>query len=330
MKRFLWLLALLWLAILACTLDTPAVAPTLAAPSLTPTPFLPATVTPAPSTSTPTLLPSPPSPPTATATPLTGIRFAVIGDYGTAGDGLAQVAALVKVWQPDFIITTGDNNYPRGTYETIDENIGQYFHEYIYPYRGEYGAGAETNRFFPVLGNHDWMTDNAQPYLDYFTLPGNERYYDFEWEFVHFFALDADYDEPDGIGLSSAQADWLEAGMAATDAPWQVVYMHIPPYSSGHYGPTKAVQWPFAAWGADVVIAGHDHVYERLQVEGIPYIINGLGGDSRYEFEAVLPESQVRYSSNFGAMLVEATRTQMHFQFVNINGEVIDDYILEK
>src|SRR5688572_15104008 len=125
--------------------------------------------------------------------------FAVIGDFGHAGPVEQAVADVVKSWNPDFILTVGDNNYPDGEASTIDENVGQYYHEYIGNYEGSYGPGAATNRFFPILGNHDWRADGAQPFLDYFTLPGNERYYDFVRGPVHFFALDSDPSEPDGI-----------------------------------------------------------------------------------------------------------------------------------
>jgi len=101
--------------------------------------------------------------PRETPNPLT--RFAVIGDYGLSKNPERDVANLVKSWDPDFIITVGDNNYPDGAFETIDENIGQYYQEYIYPYTGEFGDGSEVNRFFPTLGNHDWTTDGGQPYI---------------------------------------------------------------------------------------------------------------------------------------------------------------------
>ncbi len=84
------------------------------------------------------------------------VRFAVIGDFGQAGQPEQDVANLVKSWDPDLIITVGDNNYPVGAATTIDQNIGQYYHDFIYPYMGAYGAGATANRFFPSLGNHDW------------------------------------------------------------------------------------------------------------------------------------------------------------------------------
>jgi hypothetical protein len=285
-------------------------------------------------TSTPTLLPThtvtATATATATATPQPALRFAVIGDYGLAGPAEEAVARMILRWEPDLMITTGDNNYPDGSAETIDANIGQYFHSFIYPYLGSYGQGAEINRFFPSLGNHDWTIQDAQPYLDYFTLPGNERYYDFTWGPVHFFALDSDTREPDKVGRSSAQAAWLQQALAGSTAPWKVIYTHYPPYSSGYYGSTDWIQWPFAEWGADVVLAGHDHDYERLMVEGIPYFVNGLGGGEIYYFTFIHPGSLFRYSDSHGAMLVEATPSQITFQFYAIPGLLIDTFVLSQ
>src|SRR2546426_179663 len=72
------------------------------------------------------------------------VRFAVIGDYGYAGQAELDVANLVRSWNPNFIITTGDNNYESGSASTIDQNIGQYYHSFIFPYVGKYGAGSST------------------------------------------------------------------------------------------------------------------------------------------------------------------------------------------
>jgi tartrate-resistant acid phosphatase type 5 len=273
---------------------------------------------------------SPTLAPTATETLVPAVRFAVIGDYGGGGQPEADVAGLVGSWQVDFIITVGDNNYPDGAADTIDQNVGQFYHAYISPYNGGFGSGAEQNLFFPTLGNHDWNTDKAQPYLDYFTLPGNERYYDFTRGAVHFFALDSDSREPDGMNRSSAQAAWLQAQLAASTSPWNVVYLHHAPYSSGRHGPTDWAQWPYKEWGADVILAGHDHTYERLLVDGLPYFVNGLGGGSKYAFLMIEDGSQFRYNDDYGAMLVEAGPTRMTFQFINRKGELIDTYSLEK
>ncbi len=274
------------------------------------------------------------SPPPAAFFPLVSqgqqieFRFAVIGDYGTGRQNEADVAAMIKSWKPDLIITTGDNNYPDGAAETIDENIGRFFHEFIAPYKGSYGNGAQENRFFPSLGNHDWHAKDAQPYLDYFTLPGNERYYDFTWGVVHFFVVDSDSDEPDGADSSSVQAAWLQSRLAASNSLWKIVYFHHSPYSSALHGPKERMQWPFAQWGADVVISGHDHTYERISKDGIWYFVNGLGGVSRYSFQNIVDGSQVRYNDDHGAMLVVVGRESIRFRFINRQGKVIDDFDL--
>jgi len=232
-------------------------------------------------------------------------------------------------WQPDFIVTTGDNNYPLGSSTTIDENIGQYFHEFIYPYKGNYGTGAEFNRFFPALGNHDWDSENAKPFLDYFSLPSNERYYDFVWEPVHILIVDSDWREPDGIGLSSAQAAWLKEGLESSSTLWRIVVMHVPPFSSAYHDSEVALQWPFQDWGANAVISGHNHVYERLEIDGLVYFVNGLEGDFKYPFRTPIAGSEVRYNQAHGAMLLEASSEQLLFKFINISGEIIDTYSID-
>jgi tartrate-resistant acid phosphatase type 5 len=253
----------------------------------------------------------------------------VIGDYGLAGQRASEVAALVKSWQPDFVITTGDNNYYYGEASTIDANIGQYYHDFIHPYVGQYGPGATTNRFFPSLGNHDWNSaSGVQPYLDYFTLPGNERYYDFVWGPVNLFALDSDPREPDGTTPGSVQGRWLENRLAASTARWKLVYMHHPPYSSAHHGSSTRMQWPYETWGADAVLAAHDHTYERITDGSFPYFVNGLGGAARYQFGPAIPGSQVRYNADWGAMLVDASDDWISFRFFSRSGALIDIYTL--
>jgi tartrate-resistant acid phosphatase type 5 len=309
--------------------------PTTAQPTSTAVPPS-ATLRPSPSATavpvTPTLIEETPEP-TATATPTATpepFRFAVIGDYGFAGQPADDVSNLIKRWQPELIISTGDNNYAAGEASTIDGNIGQYYAAYIHPYAGQYGPGADHNRFFPSPGNHDWQAPDLQPYLDYFSLPGNERYYEFRRGSVHFFSVDSDSREPDGVSQGSVQASWLRDALAASDAPWKVVYMHHPPYSSAHHGSIDWMQWPFAEWGASAVLAGHDHVYERIIRDGMVYFTNGLGGNpSRYNFR-LLPVrgSEVRYNEDYGAMLVIADWQHITFAFITRSGEVIDEFTL--
>ncbi|HQZ23217.1 MAG TPA: metallophosphoesterase [Thermoflexales bacterium] len=218
--------------------------------------------------------------------PLGVTRFAVIGDYGYDGQPEADVAALVKTWTPDFVVTTGDNNYDTGSAATIDANIGKHYHEFIAPYTGGYGAGsASGNRFWPATGNHDYYsTPPLQPYLDYFTLPGNERYYDVRKGAAHFFFLDTEDMVTNGA-ITTTQAVWLQNALALSSARWKIVVLHHPPYSSGSHGNTPLMQWPFETWGATAIFAGHDHIYERFQIGGIPYFVDGLGGQKSLSFE---------------------------------------------
>ncbi|MBT8249915.1 MAG: metallophosphoesterase, partial [Acidimicrobiia bacterium] len=215
------------------------------------------------------------------------VAAAVIGDYGSGCCEEGDVANLIGTLDPDIIVTTGDNRYVNG----IDYAIGQFYAPYIGNYQGTYGAGAPLNRFFPAIGNHEYSEfGGIDVYLDYFTLPGGgrvssdssgtERYYDYVVGPVHFFVVNSDSDEPDGVTASSVQAQWLQSALAASTAPWQVVYMHHPPYSSGQrHGPSVELQWPFDQWGGDAVLAGHDHIYERIVKGDLPYFVVGVSGN---------------------------------------------------
>lgn len=259
--------------------------------------------------------------PAPVLSPAQTVRFAVIGDYGYAGPNELAVANMVKGWYPDFIITTGDNNYDSGSAATIDSNIGRYYSNYTYPYTGTFTPtiAITQNLFFPSLGNHDWIAAGAAPYLNYFTLPGNERYYDFVWGPVHLFALDSDSHEPDGITQNSTQATWLQNQLASSTVKWRLVYMHHAPYSSGTaHGSTPNLQWQYQSWGATAVFAGHEHNYERIIKNGFPYFVDGAGGVSRYGFGTPIGGSEFRYSSNYGAMLVTADAATIKFEFYSI------------
>jgi hypothetical protein len=262
------------------------------------------------------------------------VWFAAIGDYGAGSAEEEEVALIVASWEPDFVVTAGDNRYGATTFDQV---IGAYYCDFLQ------GAGvadhcpggtAELNAFFPSPGNHDY-SDGAgiEEYLNYFALPGegvssshssgSERYYDVVKGPVHFFFVDS-------LGAltsstdNAAQQSWLKSQMETSPVPWQIVVMHHPPYSSGSHGSQTTMQWPYAAWGADFVLAGHDHTYERIAADGITYFVNGLGGRSIYGFGAPVPGSQVRYNGDYGAMLVQASQGQITFHFINRSGEVVD------
>jgi tartrate-resistant acid phosphatase type 5 len=287
---------------------------------------------------------------TAFAIQSSPIVFAIIGDFGHspqarrkygewAIDPPGDVARLVKSWEPEFIVTTGDNNYYCGDADTIDDNIGQYYHAFMAPYLGKYGRGATENRLFPSIGNHDWYAgagcqpaSSAAPYIAYFpSLPGNGRYYDFVRGAVHIFVLSSDLDsEHDGVTASSTQGLWLQSALASSQSPWKLVVFHHPPFSSGICcGDIRLesdwMRWPFQAWGASAVVAGHSHSYERIMIAGFPYFVNGAGGHGTTPFETnPSPGTVVRYNDDLGAMRVIADQATLSFEFINRSGELID------
>ena len=268
---------------------------------------------------------------TLTKTKRVDKRFAVIGDYGEAGADLQVIADLIEVFDAYYIVTLGDNNYPDGEAATIDQNIGQYFHEYIGNYSGVYGLGAAGNDFYPSIGNRDYTVANVlDPYLDYFTLPGNERYYDFRRGAVHFYLINSDDMEPDGgIDVNGIQAQWLEDRLASTTAPYKVVVLHHRPFVSASTGSRPLRQWPFAEWGADVVLTGHAHVYERVDVEGVPYFVNGIGGAFLgLSLREPVAGSQMRFADEFGAQLVDVDLRRMRLRLVTIDDVVMDEYLV--
>lgn len=268
--------------------------------------------------------------PEIAAAPEGTLRFAVIGDYGEGSYPERDVAQLIGTWNPEFIATVGDNNYPDGSAETIDRNIGQFYHSYIYPYKGSFGPGAETNRFFPIPGHRDWDTPGLVPYLEYFTLPGNERYYDFVWGPVHFFMIDTDEREPDGATDNSVQGLWLKERLSKSVSPWNLVFAHHAPYTSHSVEDTVRMRWPFKEWGAHAVLSGYYHIYERLVIDGIPYFVDGAGGSWVSHFGEIDNNSKIRYNEDYGALRIDATDSRITFRFVNRNGKVIDEYVMEK
>jgi tartrate-resistant acid phosphatase type 5 len=292
--------------------------------------------------------------PTEAAT-VRSITFAVIGDFGLdiwkpksnpvdpskphdrRNPHQAQVADLVASWKPEFVISTGDNNYPKGEASTIDANVGKYYAAFIGNYKGIHGTGSKENRFFPVLGNHDWDApgEGCKPYLDYFTLPGNERYYEFVWGPVHFFMLDSDGHEPDGARPGGRQHEWFIKAVEASTSPIQVAVAHHPPYSSGEHGPIKGADWDFEKHGVELMLAGHDHNYERIQQDGITYVVNGAGGGNlrRMNKRGQIEGSEIFYYKKHGAQRVEVKPVEgkqgtweLTSRFIDVDGTEVDTF----
>ena len=227
---------------------------------------------------------------------------------------------MVKSWDVDFIITLGDNTYN----DDLDDDVGKYYQEFIYPYYGNHGDGSptETNRFYPSLGNHD--DSPLQAYLDYFTLPGNELYFDFVKDNIHFFVINTE-------GNLSSQKNWLESqtlNCSTSHSHWKIVYYHKPAYSSGTHGNHSEVQWNYIGMGVHAVFAGHDHNYERLNIGGMTYFVNGAGGRSLRDVGGTISGSEFVYDNQHGAQLVTDVGNSMIIEFYNKGGSLIDSKTL--
>ena len=296
------------------------------------------------------------------------VKFAAFGDYGVDDLNELAVSLLVKSWNPEFIVTTGDNNYWIDRGDSIDHKIGRYYQEFIKPYMGNYGSGSPTiNRFFPALGNHDlydglYYGPNDIRYTGYYhynyfkltdpvVVKGNTpdvwsplgvRYYTFIKGNIQFFIANTGlwpqnhapywYSEPDGIDSSSVQAQWIKTQLNNSTATWKIVVLHHPPYYSGEgdLNVYRTLQWNFKQWGANLVLAGHIHNYERLNIEGLTYVTSGLGG-AKKNSPPLPPQRQgsiTLYTSQYGANLFQVYNDSLVGKFINIDNEIIDDFKL--
>jgi hypothetical protein len=270
--------------------------------------------------------------------------IAVVGDFGVDDANEAAVASMIRGWNPDDVVTTGDNYYATsggiGTGK-YDIAVGKYYCMFLKDAAAGSNCGgndATVNRFFPVTGNHDFDDAGLAVYQSYFSLPGvgitssstsgSELYYDFTLGSIQFFVIDSTSALASAASMQ-AQQTWLHTALAASTTRWQIVVFHHAPYSSSTgNGPTPQMQWPFATWGADLVLSGHDHVYERIQRDGITYVINGLGGAGSYKFGTPTTGSVVRYNATYGAMTISADDASLSARMIATNGNVVDDFTL--
>ena len=195
------------------------------------------------------------------------VRFLAFGDSG--GGGADQYALLEQMYSVpyDLMIHTGDLAYDTGTIAQFEDNV--------------FGVYADLFRnipFFPAAGNHDYDTLRGAPFRGVFNLPGDsgEKWYSYDWGRVHFAALDTEADY-------ATQAKWLDDDLAATNLPWKIVYLHKPLYSSGTHGSDLALRSllepVLQKHNVQLVLAGHDHNYERMKPQhGITHVVTGGGG----------------------------------------------------
>ena len=199
-------------------------------------------------------------------------RLAIVGDVGTgkkAEWATARLIAESAQTDPfDGLVLLGDNVYPDGDPRRLDATVFDPFAEVL-------EAGATL---LPVLGNHDVQDGHAEGQVAGLGMPG--RWYSTEIGPALFIGLDSNLvDDPE-------QLRWLEASLATSSSTFIVVAMHHPAYSAGFHGSEKSVQetWVplFDRYGVSLVLAGHDHDYQRsIPLAGVTYIVSGAGAKLR-------------------------------------------------
>ncbi len=271
---------------------------------------------------------------TATATSGTGsptIRFAAFGDYGVGNAAEAAVASLVASLQVDFIVTAGDNIQWPGTYDRL---VGAYYSAFIGAYQGAYGAGSPGNRFFPALGNHDHTDGGGGGGVLRLLHPARGR---LRLDLGHGALLRLRLGpgavlpprrlHPDlgAAALAGSRPGRLDRALADRGAA-------LPALLLRRRGSSDWMQWPYEAWGADAVLSGHTHQYERMMRDdngdtiAIPYIVTGLGGAELRAFDSPVAGSAARYNAGHGTLVVEACDAGMNLAFHSVSHGVVDEY----
>lgn len=214
---------------------------------------------------------------------------------------------LVAQAHPDAVLALGDNQYENATLSAFQASYD--------PTWGRFKAIT-----YPVPGNHEYQTPGAAGYFAYFgSLARNDPggYYSFDLGAWHFIALNSECDEPGvgGCGLGSLQERWLLSDLAAHRASCTLAFWHEPRFTSGRNGNHPALQafWnDLYAFGAALVLNGHDHIYERFTPQnpqqqadphGIREIIAGGGGNNHQpNFGTLQPNSVVRDKTTYGVL----------------------------
>jgi 3',5'-cyclic AMP phosphodiesterase CpdA len=226
------------------------------------------------------------------------------------------------------IFTLGDHAYDRGTAAEFRDCYGPRW-------------GRFKDRTRPAPGNHDYLTDNAKPYFEFFgdaAGPDRRGYYSYDLGGWHIMSLNSSVD----ASGRSDQMKWLKEDLAAHHTTCMLAYWHIPVFSSGPHGQDlREAAHMLDVWrvlyqyGVDVVLNGHDHDYERFAPQdpegkpdpqkGIREFVVGTGGGGLYEFKGPRPNSEVRNNRSYGVIKFTLRATDYTWDYVPGAGEQFHD-----
>ncbi|MFF4573950.1 DNRLRE domain-containing protein [Streptomyces sp. NPDC001410] len=263
-------------------------------------------------------------PPTTTPPPSGDPVLVGAGDIANSGTGDTATANLLDNI-PGTVFTAGDNAYDSGT--------ATEFATYYDPTWGRHKA-----RTRPAPGNHDYNTPGATGYYDYFGAnagPSGRGYYSYDLGDWHVVSLNSEVN----MAVGSPQEQWLRSDLAASTKPCTIAYWHKPRFTSGanHAPDTSTGPLVQALYdnNADVIVAGHNHQYERFApmnpsgqldtTRGIRHFVAGMGGASHYGFGTIMPNSEARNSDSFGVLKFTLHAGSYDWQFVPEAGKTYSD-----
>ncbi|GID95014.1 metallophosphoesterase family protein [Amorphoplanes digitatis] len=246
-----------------------------------------------------------------------------------AGSGDSRTLALVQR-SAGTVFTLGDNAYPNGSRA-----------DFARCYEPTWGK--VKNRTRPALGNHDYRSENGAPYFDYFGAaagPRGKGYYSYDVGSWHVVVLNTNCGNvPGGCGQGSAQQRWLRADLAAA-GKCTVAMAHHPQFSSATLHPPTKRTLPLVRTlydaGTELLLAGHDHVYERFAPQtptarpdpdrGIRQITVGTGGGAeRHTFGPAAANSERRNSDTLGVLRLTLRPGSYRWDFLPVAGETFTD-----
>jgi hypothetical protein len=215
---------------------------------------------------------------------------------------------------PGQIFTTGDNAYPKGSAEDFADC-----------YDPSWGRHKERTR--PSPGNHDYRTPGAAGYFAYFGVHAGEPgkgYYSYDLGTWHVIVLNSNIDMSPG----SPQERWLRADLASHPKRCVLAYWHHPLFSSGRRGKiaVKPLWQALYEAKAEIVLAGHEHFYERFAPQtpdgvadpngGIRAFVVGTGGGGLDRLRTTAPNSEVRYNRAYGVLRLVLSDGSYQWEFI--------------
>jgi len=250
---------------------------------------------------------------TPPATRDTSFRFIVYGDSRTDVTAHKQILRLAAKLEPDFIIHTGDI-VANGTDLKDWDNFFLASSKLL-----------SQVPFYFALGNHELDSEN---YFDFFALPGNERYYSFNYANCHFVCIDSS----SPYLWDDRQIHWLEKDLKANRwADFTILFCHHPPFSCSSHGSSlflRETYCPiFERYGVDVVFSGHDHSYQRSLYHNIQYIVSAGGGAPIYGI-GLKRDWLVKGESVHHLVLVEVNGKKTTMRAILPGGSIFDTVTL--